>query len=65
MKHFDFRRCLLRAALQPVLVRGANKCLEHGMRLERLRLELGMELASDEVRMVFDFHHLDVGPVGR
>src|SRR5271155_6070330 len=34
------------------------------MRLQRLRFELGMELATDEMRMVWQFDHLDVSTVG-
>ena len=43
----------------------AHERLEQRMRLERLRLELGMELASDEVRMIGNFDHLDVSSVRR
>src|ERR1035441_10644997 len=35
------------------------------MRLQRLRLELRMELAPDEMRVIRKFHHLDVSAVGR
>jgi len=35
------------------------------MRLQRLRLELRMELAAEEVRMARDFHDLDISCVGR
>src|SRR3954465_6743843 len=35
------------------------------MRLKRLRLELGMELATDEVRMIRQFHHFHVSSVRR
>src|SRR5271166_5219806 len=35
------------------------------MRLQRLRLELGMELAAQEVRMAGDLDDLDVGAVRR
>src|SRR3954469_21266249 len=35
------------------------------MRLQRLRLEFRMELASDKERVLGDLDHLDVGSVGR
>ena len=35
------------------------------MRLQRLRLELRMELAPDKVRMIRQLHHLHVSPVRR
>src|SRR5215470_3707835 len=35
------------------------------MRLKWLRLEFGMELAPDKMRMVRQFDHLHVSPVGR
>src|SRR5208282_2599992 len=35
------------------------------MRLERLRLELRMKLAPDEMRMIGQLDHLDVSPVRR
>ena len=47
-----------------VLVAGGDEVAEERMRLERLGLELGMELAAEEVRMVGDLDDLDVGAVG-
>ena len=35
------------------------------MRLQRLRLELRMELAAEEERMIGNFNDLDVSSVGR
>ena len=65
MEHLHFGSRLLRPPLQSVLVRGADERPEQRMRLQRLRLELGMELASDEVGMVRQLHHLDVSSVRR
>src|SRR3954447_1317213 len=65
MKHFHLRRFSLSAALRSVLVRCADECTEQRMRLERLRFEFRMKLASDEVRMIRQFYHLDVGCIGR
>src|SRR5437870_644370 len=63
-EHFDFRGLFIRAALHAVLVRSADECLEQRMRLERLRLELRVELAADEVGVIGNFDHLHVGAVG-
>src|ERR1700691_2446294 len=48
-----------------MLIRRGDKRAEQRMRLQRLRLELGMELASDEMRMIRQFHHLNVCAVRR
>ena len=65
MEHLDLRGGFVRAPLQAIFVRRADERLEQRMRLERLRLEFRMELAADEIRMVGDLHHLDVGAIGR
>src|SRR5436309_1939533 len=44
----------------PVLRRRPNKGLEQGMRLHRLALELGVELAAEEPWVVRDLADLDV-----
>ena len=49
----------------PVFVSGADERLEQRMRLQRLRLELRMELAAEEMRMSGELDDLDVGAVGR
>src|ERR1019366_5656678 len=49
----------------PVLIRRADERFEQRMRLHGLRFELGMELASQEPRMVRNFADLHVGAVGR
>ena len=36
----------------PILIASRNKLPEQRMRLQRLRFELGMELAPNEIRMV-------------
>ena len=41
------------------------KLAEERVRLERLGLELGVELAAEEVGMAGDLDDLDVGGVGR
>src|SRR5258708_35069994 len=51
--------------LRTMLVRCRNERTEQRMRLQRLRLELGMELAADEMRMIRQSHHLYVSTVGR
>src|SRR5271167_1116046 len=63
----DFQRCrlFLRPPLRAVLIRRRNECAEQRMRLQRLRLELRMKLASDEMWMVEQFDHLDVGAIRR
>ncbi len=48
-EHLDLGRCLSAPSFLPVLVRSADERLEQRMRLQRLRLELGMELAADEI----------------
>src|ERR1035437_5324234 len=55
----------LRQATPPVLIGGADKRLEEGMRLHRLGLELGMELAAEIPRMIGDLADLDIGLVRR
>src|ERR1039458_3190953 len=51
----------LRQPAPPVLIGGPNERLEQGMRLHRLTLELGVELAAEIPRMVGDLADLDVG----
>src|ERR1700690_733103 len=63
MEHFYFRGVFLRPPLQAMLIGRAHEGLEQRMRLQRLRLELGMELAADEVRVIRQFHHLHVSSV--
>jgi hypothetical protein len=46
------------AAAVPVLERGADEAAEQRMRGERLALELGVELAPDEVGVVGQLDHL-------
>src|SRR5258706_2616397 len=65
MEHFYRRSFLFGTSLRAMLIRRRDECAEQRMRLQRLRLELGMELAADEMRMVRQFYHFDVSPVGR
>ena len=65
MKHFHLSRHFLRPPFQPVLVSSPNESLEQRMRLQRLRFELRMELASDEMRMVRKLNHLHISSVRR
>src|SRR5882672_9306733 len=65
MKHLYRRRLFLRPTLRAELVRCRDERTEQRMRLQRLRLELRMELATDKMGMVRQFDHLDVSPVGR
>src|SRR5712692_4322569 len=63
MEHFNGARLSRQPPLQPVRIRRTDEFLEQRMRLQRLRLELGMELASDEVRVIGQLNHFDVGSV--
>src|SRR5882724_13674350 len=65
VEHFYGAGLTRRAPSHPVRIRGADEFLEQRMWLQRLRLEFGMELAADEVRVVGQFDHLHVGSVGR
>ena len=47
-----------------ILVAGGDEVAEERVRLERLGLELGVELAAEEEGMVGDLDDLDVGGVG-
>src|ERR1017187_2632834 len=49
--------------LHPVLVTRRDKRLEQRMRLQRLRLELGMELAAQEIRMSRQLDNLYISRV--
>ena len=51
--------------LLTILVAGLDERAEERMRLERLGLEFGMELAAEEEGMVGNLDDLDVGAVGR
>jgi hypothetical protein len=53
----------LRAPSAAAPVRRAYERSKQRMRLERLRLELGMELAAEEERMILDLYDLDVGSI--
>src|SRR4051812_29134455 len=52
-------------AAHVLVVGGADEGLEERMRLHRLRLEFGVELAAEEPRVTRDLADLDVGAVGR
>lgn len=65
MEHLQLSGFFLHAPLVSVVVGCADKASKQRMRLEWLRLELWVELASDEVGMVRKFDHLDVSTVGR
>src|SRR3954453_6598345 len=64
MEMLQLRRLFLVLAPQPVLIRRPDEAAEQRMRLQRLRLELRMELAADEEWMLGDLDHLDVSPIG-
>src|ERR1700716_3639242 len=63
-KHFDHRSIFLLFLFLPVLVRSADEFFKQRMRLQRLRLEFGMELASQGKRMARNFNHLYISTVG-
>src|ERR1700683_2503503 len=65
MKHFYCCRLFLCPPLRAVLIDSRNERAKERMRLQRLRFEFGMKLATDEMRMVRQFDHLDVSSVGR
>jgi hypothetical protein len=46
------------------MIAGGHKVAEERVRLERLRFELGVELAAEEERVRGDLDDLDVGRVG-
>src|ERR1019366_1303476 len=64
MKHLHGNLFALMSAAQTVLIGRFHKGSEQGMRLQRLGLELRMELAAQEKRMIGNFNDLDIGPVG-
>ena len=47
-----------------ILIAGGDEVAEEWVRLERLGLELGMELAAQEEGVAGDLDDLDVGGVG-
>src|SRR3989442_12476257 len=49
----------------PELLAGTDEAPEEGVGEHRLRLELGMELAGQEIRMIRDLHDLHEPAVGR
>src|SRR5579883_590402 len=51
------------SATEAVLIRRFDEGRKQRMRLQRLGFELGMELATEEERMVGQLHNLDVGPI--
>src|SRR6266702_2536901 len=50
-------------ALSLVFQRRGNECLKQRVEIERLGLELGVELAADKPGMAGDFHHLHQVPL--
>src|ERR1700675_4684111 len=62
-EHLNLGGVFLLFLLLPVFVRSAHKCPKQRMRLQRLRFEFRMELASDKKRMTSNLHHVDVGTV--
>src|ERR1700679_954254 len=65
MKHL-YRGTLFHSPpLRAMLIGRRNERAEQRMRLQRLRLELGMKLAPDEMWMVGQFYHLHISSVRR
>src|SRR5208337_697829 len=62
-EHLHFGRVFLLFLFLPVFVRSAHERLKQRMRLQRLRFEFGMKLASDEERMTGNFDHFNVSAV--
>ena len=65
VEHFQFGRSFFGSPLEAVLVSRANEALEHGMRFQRLGLELRVELAADEMRVIRKFDHFHISSVRR
>src|SRR5438876_12086618 len=63
MEHLDFGGGFVCATLQPMLISCADEATEQWMRLQRLRFKLRMKLAANEMRMIRQLNHLDVGAV--
>src|ERR1700730_6495840 len=63
-KHLDHRGIFLLFLFLSVLVRSADEFFKQRMQLQRLRLEFGMELASQEKRMARDLNHLYISAIG-
>src|SRR5262245_52171631 len=64
MEHLHFSGNFIRTTLESMLVRSADKALEQRMRLERLRLELGMKLAANKMWVVRQLDNFDVSSIG-
>ena len=62
---FVFGLGVLDGAELAVVVAGLDERQEERVRFQWLRFELGVELASEEVGVVWDLDDLDVGSVGR
>src|SRR4051812_26583482 len=60
MEHLVLRAVARLAPALSVFVRRSYERREQRLRLQRLRLELRMELAPDEVRVVVELHDLHV-----
>src|SRR6266850_103658 len=60
---FQIGGLFARAELAAMLVRCADKSAEQRMRFQRLRLELRMELAAQEVGMSGKLHNFDVSGI--
>src|SRR6185437_3476551 len=63
MEHLHFCGLLLFRPFLCVLVGRPYECPEERMRLQRLRLKFGMELAPNEVGMVRQFDHFNIRAV--
>ena len=63
MEHFHLDHLALRLPLLAMFIRRANKRPKQRMGLQWLGLELGMELAPDEMWMIRQLHHLHIGAV--
>src|SRR5208283_2805556 len=64
-KLFDCRILERFPAMDTALVRSLYESRKQRMRLQRLRLELGMELAAEEEWVTGNFNDFDVSSVGR
>src|SRR5437016_4853794 len=64
MKHFKFFMKAAFTARAAILIGCLYERTEERMRLQRFRFEFGMELATQEIRMIGKFHDLDIRSVG-
>src|SRR5437588_13004310 len=63
-KHVDHSRIFLLSLFLTVGIGSADEFPKQRVRLQRLRLKFGMELASNEKWMAWNLNHLYIGAIG-